>query len=59
MGVKRTLRRPPGLDASIGRRAVEVEVRDDIVAVAPVELVCTENPIRIDWGRESPNVSAP
>jgi len=20
--------------------------------------VCTENPIRIDWGRESPNVSA-
>jgi hypothetical protein len=23
--------------------------------VAPV---CTENPIRIDWGRESPNVGA-
>jgi hypothetical protein len=22
------------------------------------EAVCTENPIRIDWGRESPNVSA-
>ena len=20
--------------------------------------VCTENPIRIDWGRESPNVGA-
>ena len=26
-----------------------------ITAVAPA--VCTENPIRIDWGRESPNVS--
>jgi hypothetical protein len=26
--------------------------------VIPKTLVCTENPIRIDWSRESPNVSA-
>jgi len=26
--------------------------------VIPKTLVCTENPISIDWSRESPNVSA-
>ena len=29
-----------------------------VLTAGLASIVCTENPIRIDWGRESPNVSA-